>query len=265
VALAITSTLMSVKTYRFLRRPRDGAERAVGLAVTALAISAWLRAAFTCTAAGEPPPHLLHIPDWLMSPFAVLYGMFPILVATLLLGVVNARLRKHLNTRAMTDELTGVLTRRALRELAPNAIERQRQSDQVMTTLMLDLDHFKIINDHFGHASGDLVLQRTGEVLRAQLRADALLARFGGEEFVALVPVSNLRAARQMAERLREAVATTPWRAVDGRAMTVTLSVGVSLIGEHETLDAALQRADEALYRAKQEGRNQVQVAIVAA
>ncbi len=265
LGLALTSTLMAFKTRRFLLHPRDGTELTVGWAMALLAASGWLRTVYTWVATEPPPTHLLHLPDWLASPFAVLYGMFPILVATLLLSVVNARLRKQLNTKASTDELTGVLTRRALRELAPAAIAQQRNEQSMTAVLMLDLDHFKHINDHFGHASGDLVLQRSGPILQAQLRAPALLARYGGEEFVVLVPVPELHVARQVAERLREAVATTRWLAVDGRTMTVTLSVGVALMGEHEDLDTALQRADEALYRAKNDGRNQVQVALVAA
>jgi diguanylate cyclase (GGDEF)-like protein len=130
---------------------------------------------------------------------------------------------------------------------------------------MLDIDHFKDVNDRFGHASGDLVLRHAGMLLREHLRTDALLARYGGEEFVVLVPVPDLRGARLVAERLRQAVASSPWRAVDGRPMDVTLSVGVALIGPREALDAALRRTDEALYRAKGEGRNQVQVAMAVA
>jgi diguanylate cyclase (GGDEF)-like protein len=265
VGMALAATLVAVTARRFIWRPRDAVERALGLAVAALVGSGWLRAALCFTTDGVPPRHLLLLPDWLIPPYAVLYGMLPILVATLLLSLVNARLRQHLNLRATTDELTGALTRRALRELGPAMLERERRARRGVALLMLDLDHFKAINDRFGHASGDLVLQRIGALLRTQLRPEALLARYGGEEFVALVPVDDLRIARQVAERLREATTSTAWLSVDGRPMSVTLSVGVALLGEQEALDAALQRADEALYRAKNDGRNQVQVAIAAA
>ncbi len=265
LAIAVATSLLALQTRRFLLHPRDLAERAVGMSLAVLAASAWARCAFALATPGEPPPHLLHLPGWLLSPFAVLYGMLPILVATLILSLVNARLRRNLNLRATTDELTGVLTRRALRELAPALIDRQRDGSHGVAVLMMDLDHFKAVNDRFGHASGDLALQRAGEMLHAQARQDSLLARYGGEEFVALVPVPDLRVARQVAERMREAVAGARWLATDGRVMPVTLSAGVALVGAHETLDAALQRADEALYRAKNEGRNQVQVAILAA
>ncbi len=265
IAMAVAITLIVVYARRFVLRPRDAAERALGLGVVALAVSAWLRAVLGFTTPGDAPVHLLLVPQWLVSPYAVVYGTFPIVMATLLHSLVNARLRQHLNVRATTDELTGVMTRRALRELAPGMLQRERGPDRSLALLMLDLDHFKAINDQFGHASGDLVLQRIGSILRAQLRPDALLARYGGEEFVAVVPVDELRVARQVAERLREAAAGSAWRAVDGRTMQVTLSVGVALIGHDETLDDAMQRADEALYRAKSDGRNQVQVAIAAA
>jgi diguanylate cyclase (GGDEF)-like protein len=265
VAMVITSTMMVVNTRGLILRPRDGAERALSLAVVSLAGSSWLRAWLAAVAPGEAPAHLLHLPPSLVSPFAMLYGILPILVATLLLSLVNSRLRNDLKQRASIDELTGALTRRALREAVPAMLHEDAQRHGAVALLMLDIDHFKDVNDRFGHASGDLVLQQAGKLLREQLRADALLARVGGEEFVVLVPVSDLRGARLVAERLREAVATTPWLAVDGRPMGVTLSVGVTLIGPREPFDAALRRTDEALYRAKGEGRNQVQVALEAA
>jgi diguanylate cyclase (GGDEF)-like protein len=267
LALSALGGLMLWCSRRFLLRPRDNAERLLGVAVVVLAASTWARAMFTFSLPGPYPVHLMHVPQWLMPPLAVCYGVLPIVAATLLLSLVNARLRHHLNVRATTDELTGAMTRRALRELAPGLMAGHRHAGRRLTLLMLDLDHFKTINDQFGHASGDLVLQHTAATLRAQLRPDALLARYGGEEFVALLPVDELRTARQIAERLREAVATTEWRAADGRKMTVTVtvSVGVSLLGEDEAFDAALQRADEALYRAKRDGRNQVQVGLAAA
>ncbi len=264
-AMIVTSTLMALNMRGLIVTPRDGAERALSLAVVSLAGSCWLRGFLAFVAPGEAPPHLLHLPPLLISPYAVLYGVLPILVATLLLSVVNGRLRNDLNQRASIDELTGALTRRALREAVPAMLHLEAQRDGAVALLMLDIDHFKDVNDRFGHASGDLVLRHAGKLLRDQLRGDALLARFGGEEFVVLVPVPDLRGARLVAERLREAVATTPWRAVDGRPMAVTLSAGVTLIGPREPLDAALRRTDEALYRAKNEGRNQVQVAMEAA
>ena len=154
------------------------------------------------------------------------------------------------------------MTRRALREQAAERIEQARRGRLEMAAVMLDLDHFTAINDRHGHGVGDLVLRQVALALRRQLRADALLARYGGEEFVALVPVEDLRTARSVAERLRGVVADTPWADLVQVDIGVTVSAGVTLLAAGESLDDALQRADEALYRAKRDGRNQVQVGL---
>jgi diguanylate cyclase (GGDEF)-like protein len=134
-----------------------------------------------------------------------------------------------------------------------------------VAVLMLDLDRFKGINDTYGHHTGDAVLQMAAVVLQAHLRNGALLARYGGEEFVAIVPVEGLPSARRVAERLRHAVETADWRVGLQLADSVTVSVGVAIVGAAESLDTALKRADEALYRAKRDGRNQCQVGLMVA
>jgi diguanylate cyclase (GGDEF)-like protein len=263
--LGLISTWIAIGLRRFVEHPRDGAERTLGLAAVALASSTWIRFAFVLDPPAQPPSHLILVPDWLLSPLAVLYGVLPIMVATVVLSVVNARLRRDLSARANTDELTGAMTRRALREAAPQMLDQHRNDERALAVLMLDLDHFKRINDQHGHANGDRVLRQAAQTLRDQLRPDAVLARYGGEEFVALVPVAALRHAREVAERLCTAVASAEWRSAEQQRMQVTVSVGVALVGDSEALDAALKRADEALYRAKRDGRNQVQVALAAA
>lgn len=127
---------------------------------------------------------------------------------------------------------------------------------------MLDLDHFKRVNDGFGHGAGDQVLRQVASLLRDHARPDTLLARFGGEEFVVLAPVEDLRAARHLAERLRLAIAHAPWAEITQEAISVTLSAGVTLFALGESLDDALRRADAALYRAKRDGRNPVQAGV---
>ena len=102
-------------------------------------------------------------------------------------------------------------------------------------------------------------------VLQAHMRVDTLLARYGGEEFVAVVPVDGLPTARRVAERLRHAVESADWRSQVRLEHGVTVSVGVAMVGATESLDAALQRADEALYRAKRDGRNQCQIGLAVA
>ncbi len=131
--------------------------------------------------------------------------------------------------------------------------------------IMVDFDHFKQINDQHGHAGGDAVLCHAVQVLQAQLRGEALLARYGGEEFVVLAPVSDLPVARRVAERMRQALEETTWPDVVPGLIKVTASLGVTLLARDESLEHALARADEALYRAKNGGRNQVQVGLAAA
>jgi diguanylate cyclase (GGDEF)-like protein len=245
----------------FVLRPRAFAERALGWALWAYGASWGLRVALTLGYEGPAATHLLHVPSVWQPAYAIFYGVMPVLTAALVFNVVNERLRHHLNARALTDELTGALTRRALREFAPGLLAGAHDSGNQIAVLMIDLDHFKHVNDEFGHQCGDDVLRHAAAALRAQLRPDSLLARFGGEEFVALVPVDTLPTARQVAERLRAAVAEQPF----GRGATsirVTISVGCALVGGGADLEAALGRADEAMYCAKREGRNRVRMGL---
>ena len=221
--------------------------------------------AFTLAYDGPPLVHILYVPPAIAPVFAALYGVVPMVIATLLLSLINTRLRQQLRTRAITDELTGAMTRRALRELAPALIELEQSHRREVAVLMLDLDRFKAINDSYGHQTGDAVLQLAAAALQKQMRGGTLLARYGGEEFVAVAPVDDLPVARRVAERLRKAIADADWEGSAKLAEGVTVSVGVTLVGPAESLDEALQRADEALYRAKRDGRNQVQVGLRAA
>lgn len=248
-----------------IAHPRDVSERMLGLTMVSMLLTSALRLVLTLQHEPQPRIDLMYVPAPWGSMMAALYGVLPMVVATLLLNLVNARLHHQLHMRAATDELTGAMTRRALRELAPPLLREQQQRQHDVAVMMLDLDHFKAINDGHGHPAGDAVLQLAARVLQTQLRFDALLARYGGEEFVAVVPVDGLPSARRVAERLRHAVETTDWRGRLQIARDVTISVGVAMAGPAEALDAVLQRADEALYRAKRDGRNQCQFALAAA
>lgn len=265
VGLAATTTLMAWHGRGFVGSPRSRVEGGLGLSLLLVAASSWLRLGFTLVDAGPPRVDMLYVPMPVASLLAALYGVMPITMATLLLTLVNARLHQQLHSRATTDELTGALTRRALRELAPPMIERERSRHGQVAVVMIDLDHFKGVNDTYGHAVGDRVLQMAASTLQANLRPDALLARYGGEEFVAVLPIDDLPSARRVSERLRAAVEGVDWTRVAVLDRTVTVSVGVALTGPGETLDGVLQRADEALYRAKREGRNQVRVSLMVA
>jgi diguanylate cyclase (GGDEF)-like protein len=263
--LAAGSSLTAWLGRRLLWRPHDMHERLIGVTIVLMVASSALRASYLLTWSGPYDSHLMYVPPVMVTPFTLLYGVLPVVFAMLLHNVINARLLARLHQRAMTDSLTGSLSRHALADGASTLFARVRQGDGRLAVIMVDFDHFKQINDRHGHAGGDAVLRHAVQVLQAQLRGEALLARYGGEEFVALVPVSDLPVARRVAERMRQALEEAIWPDVLPGLVEVTASVGVTLLTNDESLEHALARADEALYRAKHGGRNQVQVGLAAA
>ena len=265
IAGTVGALMMVLACWPFVVRPRHIVERALAITVMGYFASWLLRSAYTFSYQGPRLVHELYVPAGLQSWFAIAYATLPIVMASLLLNTVTLRLHQQLKTRASTDELTGVLMRRALRELAPAAVASAQAAGRELALLMLDLDRFKTINDQHGHLAGDEVLRHTAEVLRQQLRPDALLGPFGGEEFIVLVAVDKVAAARTVAERLRLALAQSPCVMDGGQRIAVTLSIGVAMLGPAEGLDSALLRSDEALYRAKRAGRDRVEVALVVA
>lgn len=167
------------------------------------------------------------------------------------------RLELELQRLATTDSLTGLANRRAFFERGQVALEAARRYEHSTSMLMIDVDHFKAVNDRHGHGAGDATLRLLADRLREVLRQADLVARIGGEEFCALMPETDLLAATQAAERLRE---LCDGLAVDGNAGTrVSVSVGVAQWRTGETLEHLMERADAALYRAKRGGRNRVE------
>jgi diguanylate cyclase (GGDEF)-like protein len=169
-------------------------------------------------------------------------------------------LRRHFERVALHDALTGLHNRRWLDDTLPRLAQRHRFAKQPLCVAVMDLDHFKRINDRFGHAAGDYVLVATAEAARTKLRPTDLIARVGGEEFVLIFPQTALAGAGRAAERLREAVAE---RALQHQGVSMpraTASFGVTELAEGDDVNALLERADRALYRAKSNGRNQVQL-----
>jgi diguanylate cyclase (GGDEF)-like protein len=163
------------------------------------------------------------------------------------------------------DGLTGALNRRASEERLEEHFRRAHAASTPLAVFFLDLDHFKSINDRFGHAAGDAVLVAIAGRIKALLRADDILGRWGGEEFVAILPGAPPEAVRATGERIRRAVESEPVHA-DGELIPVTVSVGVAMLGEDIQASAELvRRADAALYRAKGSGRNRVEEAPLAA
>ncbi|WP_347169993.1 diguanylate cyclase [Pseudomonas salmasensis] len=171
--------------------------------------------------------------------------------------------REHLEVqrqKALIDPLTGLPNRAAWSERLDYEVNAWHQRGNSLSLAMLDLDHFKRINDGYGHLAGDKVLKIIANVLSKRLRPTDFIARFGGEEFVLLMPDSALADALAVGEVLREAIAACPFH-FKGERVTITVSMGVAQFQPGERSDLALKRADEALYRAKAAGRNQVQAA----
>jgi two-component system cell cycle response regulator len=164
---------------------------------------------------------------------------------------------------ALTDSLTGLYNRRYLLSHLKRLMQDTAHRQKPLSVLMLDVDHFKQVNDTFGHAVGDLALQHLTEVMRSNVRNVDTVARLGGEEFVIVMPDTHESFAVRIADRLRQRIADTPMALPDGRALSVTVSIGCAMRDspDDDSLDALMQRADAALYRAKGAGRNRVEQA----
>ncbi len=160
---------------------------------------------------------------------------------------------------AMRDTLTGLENRRAITDELERAVARARRHGEMLGLLVIDIDHFKRVNDSFGHQAGDAVLRAVANTLKLRLRAQDMMGRFGGEEFLAVLPETDLAGSQIVAEALRAAVEATPiqWGA---QPIPVTISVGVrgGLVTGADTGDTLVGAADAAMYRAKQGGRNRV-------
>ncbi len=167
--------------------------------------------------------------------------------------------RRQLEEMALMDSLTGVLNRRAFLDRVERERARARRDGAPLALLMLDLDHFKQVNDTHGHLAGDAVLCEAVARVRGALRPYDALGRYGGEEFVALLVGVDPTLAVQVAERVRASIATAPVR-WEQREIPVTASVGVTAVGQGESLADAIARADEALYAAKAGGRNRIEM-----
>ncbi len=168
------------------------------------------------------------------------------------------RERQDLAAQAVTDPLTGVYNRRMLDARLQEEVIRARRYGHCLTCLMLDLDFFKAVNDDHGHPTGDAVLRRFVQATHACLRGSDVLARYGGEEFVILVTETDLAGATVTAEKVRRRIEETEFQAVNGAPLRVTASIGVAELEPDDTPESLLARADQAMYRAKHDGRNRV-------
>lgn len=199
---------------------------------------------------------------WLALVFLI--SMWVILSITLGFVYMTVERAERLNFElAMKDMLTGMANRRAITDQLLNTVARAQRQGQYLSVLMLDIDHFKQVNDGYGHQAGDMVLRGVAQILQSRLRAQDQIGRFGGEEFLVILPDTSLEGAQTLAEALRQAVEATPtqWGA---HSIAVTISIGVrgGAVTGGDTADKLVGAADAALYRAKQNGRNRVEVAL---
>jgi diguanylate cyclase (GGDEF)-like protein len=175
---------------------------------------------------------------------------------TLTRANVNLKQREvQILEASLTDALTGVGNRRKLEQGLATEISRVRRDGSALSAIMTDVDHFKRVNDEYGHGVGDKVLVQLGALLRSQTRQTDIVARFGGEEFIVLMPHTSLAQAAAKAEILRGALAA---ELIEPLARPVTASFGVAELSGEEDGESFLGRVDKALYRAKEGGRNQV-------
>jgi diguanylate cyclase (GGDEF)-like protein len=177
------------------------------------------------------------------------------------IALENARLHDLVQRQAITDDLTGLVNRRRFLAVLDTEVERAAQLGSGLGLVLIDLDDFKDVNDRFGHHSGDRVLAAFGSLLQEHIRDVDLAARLGGEEFALLLPEVEGRDSVLVAERLRRSLSERPIAWVEGNALSSTASFGVAQYRQGDTGEDLLRLADDALYRAKGEGKNRVCVA----
>ncbi|HND85410.1 MAG TPA: diguanylate cyclase [Pseudobdellovibrionaceae bacterium] len=175
-------------------------------------------------------------------------------------GSLEAISNQQVFEKAQKDALTGAFSKGALLEKGPEAIKRSEVLTEPMSVITFDIDHFKKINDTYGHPGGDYVLRELGHLVQSKLvRSHDYFARYGGEEFVLILQATPIKTANDVAERIRQTVETHPFN-FNGQPIKVTISIGVSEKKENDTWENLYNRADKALYSSKQAGRNRVTV-----
>ncbi len=200
--------------------------------------------------------------DYLTKPFS-----FSELRARIRVGERITRSQKELKEQkvllerlAREDKLTGLYNRRHFEERASEECHRAQRYGRPLSLLLCDLDHFKQVNDQYGHGAGDTVLQQVGQTIQQRCRTSDLTARLGGEEFTVLLAETGLEDAQRVAERLCAAIRALTFAHPSGQ-FHITMSIGVAEVAPTKTLEGLLKEADEALYAAKRTGRNRVVLA----
>lgn len=263
VALVVVFLLVLQATvvrpiFHSLRRGGEVGQRVVALSFLASIIALVVRLAWEWQPLAEQP--------WLAGIDVVglhmlLIWMTPVVASIGFLLMCNERLMRVTRHLAETDALTGIFGRRAILEQSEYTLHAARCNGLAMSVLMIDADHFKRVNDEHGHEAGDAVLVEVVRRLRNVLRDQDVIGRVGGEEFLALLPGADQRAALEIAERLLDVMRAAPIRH-DQVNVAMTLSIGAAALDRHDAdLDALIRRADAALYAAKDAGRDRVVLA----
>ncbi|MBB6245912.1 GGDEF domain-containing protein [Rhodanobacter sp. A1T4] len=260
LAIAI-NILLSVEALVGVTVRRGSRARFVLLSVFAMAaalliwrnVQLWLN---------DYPLHGITAPNNTNFLYVLLSGLQPLFAGIGFLLLYNEILQQELHLLARLDPLTGVSNRLAINEATTLMLAHSSRYRQPLGVLMLDADHFKSVNDRFGHNGGDKVLRSLVLSIRTTLRESDLIGRVGGEEFVVLSPGADLAGTLMLAERVRATVEKTPLT-IDGQSVTLTVSVGVANAASSDRDGSTLlQRADAALYAAKRAGRNRVEAAM---
>ena len=185
--------------------------------------------------------------------------MLVIVVGFTFTWLINARLVSAVYTSSIRDSLTRLYNRRAMEDIIPRELSRAQRNQSELSIIIADIDHFKEINDSLGHQVGDIVLTKIGEILRTKLRIQDLGFRYGGDEFLIILPDTNTKSAMVVANKIRETIANYSF--TPNQTDQWTASFGISQLNKNEQWSTLVQRADEALYSAKNNGRNAVYTA----
>lgn len=212
-------------------------------------------AAFAVLQYNQPPGITISI----VSAIFMAGGAFVLVVAYLSEQTTADIVRiSKLENDVVRDPLTGAFNRRFLEETLPTAIASARRTQRPLSALLVDLDHFKRINDTYGHATGDLVLKRVSSLILHSARTGDTVIRYGGEEFLIIVPDTDLDAATKLGERMLDGIRVEDIVLPDGQTIRATASIGAATLSMNNGSDDMVARADQALYAAKKGGRNQV-------
>lgn len=180
------------------------------------------------------------------------------------LSLSNLKLRETLRIQSIRDALTGLFNRRYMEECLSREIPRAMRKNTTVGIIMLDIDHFRDFNNTYGHEAGDVVLREIGAQLQNQIRGEDITCRYGGEEFILILPEANKEVTLQRAERIREAIKSIRVEYHRQPLGVITISLGVAIFPEHSTtVEGLLKKADEALYHAKHNGRDRVEIALI--